>query len=128
MSHPQKTSWVAHFLLFVCGGRASKTFQLQANDEHSPGEKELIHRLPCVFIVSVRNRRPMIAVWKHLPAYAQNLSDDLWSEACKQEQAGRRLPQFMEAEHRERYLAQKVLQRRCQAIRRKCHSILGADH
>jgi len=70
----------------------------------------------------------MIAVWKHLSAYAQNLSDDLRGEACKQEQVGRRVPQFMEAEHRERYLAQKILQRRRQAIRGKCHSILGADH
>ncbi len=70
----------------------------------------------------------MIAVWKHLSAYAQNLSDDLRGEACKQEQVGRRVPQFMEAERRELCLAQKVLHERCQAIRRKCHSILGADH
>lgn len=70
----------------------------------------------------------MIAVWKHWPACAHNLSDDLWSEACEQEQMGRRNPQFMETEHWQLYLAQKVLQRRCQPIRGECHSILGADH
>lgn len=52
-SHPGIFWRWLDFLLFVCGGRASKTFHLQTNEEYSLGKKELIHGLPCVFILGV---------------------------------------------------------------------------